>query len=870
MRPFLVAVSGLLLCQAAALAQAINAPARPGTTAGTFAAGNDSRITGAVQAGALGTTPLTAVGASASTTLAQALSGSRFLVPRTPIGLWKPFGGNLASDTGSLFPTNKTAYVWMEVEGTPLAIQPIFANQSTSPFTVTDLAASGSSELAAPNYTGFTPGITPYDGSGTALTTMARGTFANAGANSEPFPPSFGSTCTTLTSNATGGQAVLNVASAAGIAANMVAVQQSAGANYIAPQTYVASIASLAVTLSGNVVNTMPSGAAVCFLPIGATVPAAPNPPIQALFRADWLPITPYARIDSPVVTGGLVTGPAGIPAGDTVAASTATQVTLASPTTADVPPGSKVGFCRATTVTNAYAPVTTVTFSSVPATVIAGMYASVQTGNFGQLIVPQSFPSGVTVTGTTGTTVTLSAPLNVSLNNTMLFYYPLTVAANAASGSNTLTVNSVPAGIASGMYLFGTGIAGAGGVAFNPGSTFTLSGTTLTLSANTVGQINAGDTVYAAVSLAGGTATVSNFAIGSSYGIYPGALVVGAGIAPNTYAVNPGGNFLTLSNGPTAALTAGQAINACDPLVTTADAPAGSTALTFKSTTYPKKLILLRVNFGSSNVQYYGPPSPAAQNVALWTGAVGGNRLDAGTCGAGVDGVLSVTAIGNGGGSCARALFFPLSGVKVQTAERGVVMVNIGDSHFAGDTTTLNGANMVARAAIALTSPSLPVWAPNLGRGGTISQVFAGGEALALVKELNPGVVAVAGYTWNDVNTAAGLANYLQEVAAVSKYVTGYGGLPVILTEYERQIYGCNAANVANDLLRQQANATMLRVANDNNLPILDVAALLLDPSHASSIAPAYSGDCIHANDNGHGVAGAALATTLRPYLAN
>jgi hypothetical protein len=223
----------------------------------------------------------------------------------------------------------------IELEDDYSAIRLLFGNATASAYTVGQVTVSPSSEW------GLTPnaGVTPYDVSGTALTTMIPVSFNSAGADSAPFPAAGNGYSASVqggpeailslatSASASAGATTLSFGStftgaATGSAAPAVGWIVSDGLGCIAPGTTISAITSTVVTLSAAVQSPgCVSGQSVYFSRsaltlTGLTVPGTANAPSPTIVMSDWIPVSSIPRIDGGIIAGMTVTGSPSIPAG--------------------------------------------------------------------------------------------------------------------------------------------------------------------------------------------------------------------------------------------------------------------------------------------------------------------------------------------------------------------------------------------------------------------------------------------------------------------------------------------------------------------------------------------------------------------------
>ena len=365
-------------------------------------------------------------------------------------------------------------------------------------------------------------------------------------------------------------------------------------------------------------------------------------------------------------------------------------------------------------------------------------------------------------------------------------------------------------------------------------------------------------------------TNAVANVSIMPSYAsppanVYQGATVVGAGIDPNTYVWEFGS--IAFTHPPSATFADGQTIYFCNGVTTSADSAAGQPNINFATTTWPNRLLLIRMNWASANVPFFGETSNALANAANLPGTP--LRMFGGRCAFGTDGVLNVSAISDTGGSCSEvAPWAPVWAIRTYSPRRGITLAVVGDSHFEGDTTPSQLGSFAARAAALLNRPStLPVSLMNLAWGGQPSYVY-GPKAMQMIQSSKPEIVVIQQTTPNDTSSASAIASMQATAESIADYVRSYGGLPVLAPDYQRQTFGCSTVFPASDALRLNAETLLLSAAKAGT-PVIDLPSFIGDPVNgATFFAPGASYDCIHANDNGHALMAGGLAAALKRYL--
>ena len=176
------------------------------------------------------------------------------------------------------------------------------------------------------------------------------------------------------------------------------------------------------------------------------------------------------------------------------------------------------------------------------------------------------------------------------------------------------------------------------------------------------------------------------------------------------------------------------------------------------------------------------------------------------------------------------------------------------------------NSAPFTMRAAAQLSAPSLPVSHLNLGWGGMSSYTFMP-YAQRIIADIQPEIVVIQGSTPNDGTGNSAQPGYLLKVMALANQVRGYGGVPVIATNYPIQVFGQTSAATITEAHRASDNAFWTGLAS-NDMAVFDTSAALTDPAHPTFMLPAYAQDGLHANDTGHQAAVAPFLAAITPYL--
>ena len=830
-------------------------------------------------------------GATTAQSLPNLLSATNYSIPRGHMRYWGPFSGNPNYDsTPNIFwngTQSLTSTLALEIPDDVTAIEPIYFNNSSTSVTLVDFAAWGSSQLAAPGYTGQTPGITPYDGSGNALTYMTLGSFGNGGVDSSPnagfwtsAPPN--STNATTSGTTSTASTTLNFSSLTcpangskiDIPTNGSSTQNPA---LFSNTTVISCVANTSITMSSVPRNTINSGVTVYFSPPGITLKAPSTPPLPTLAFADWMPVTTYPRIDGPVMSGMTILR-GGSPLTGTVSSTTATTAQMSSSLSADIPPGTALQACRAATLSASFTPVNQLSFANTLTTVQAGMYVWQNLNNLGPSSAQYALNTVQSVATATNTVVTLTNSTDGNLNSNSYYWNSGTsfnfgtyATVTAVSGSTITVSTSDAAKLVVGESIFqGSSGIGVNGASYAATIQTINTGTGLvTMTSAVPSTITTGMQLlfYFSAPTNAATSNALPSYVSAPQNVYQGMTVVGTNIPANTYVFYWGGTVMAWTHQPTATLTSGQTIYFCNNVTTSADSPQGQSNINFAQTTYKHRLLLVRSNWGSSNTNFWGGAASSA--LAVWHNYPGVPQdIYGGQCSAGNDGVLSISSISNTGGGCSESVPWPpLWGIKMFSPRRGVTIAVVGDSAPRGDTTIMGVSGFSLQSAFALNNPStLPVSVMNLAWGGQISPVY-GQSALTMIQSVQPEIVLIEGSSYND-GTAVGSSTNTPAVAFwLANLVEKYGGLPIVFSDRPQQRYGQTSLNPALITLAQ-ANEAMLNAAASGGLVTLDIPAIVGDPAQGASatswLNPSYTDEGIHLNFAGH----AAVATKLTPLL--
>ena len=847
------------------------------------------------------TTPITPNGSIGSYTLGVLTSPTNFMVPRGHIGIWMPLSGNPNFDsTPAIFWNGSQSRTWVgafEVPADVTAAELVMFNHNTASITLTDAAIWGSSQLAAPGYTQTTPGVTPYDGSGNALTYMTLFSFANGGADSVPnfgFQTTVPASATSATTSGTTSlvSSTLNFStltcppngSTIQIINDGTAVQNPA---LYANTTVISCVANTSITMSSTPREVVNSGVTVYFAPPGFTLGGVSStncPPYPLFCRAwsDWAPLTTYARIDGPVMAGMTILQN-GSPLAGTVSSTTATTAVMTGNLVAGIPAGSALQSCQVATISGTFTPVNQLSFANTVTNILPGMLIWPSAGNNGPKSYFYAGNSVQSVATSTNTVVTLTNSVDGNQGSNVPYFgsgstfgYGLYGLVSAASGSTITVPPSVAGSLSSGMSIFqGNGAIGVSGASYSA----TISGVNattgvVTMSAPVPATIVPGMNLlfYATANLNAATSNAVPAYATPPTNVYQGMTVVGSNVPSPSY-VYYYNNGIAWTRTASAPLVNGQTVYFCNNVTTAGNSPAGQPNINFSQTTYRNRLVLVRANFSTANVNYYGLANSAG--LARWHN-LDGNPQDmyGGVCNAGVDGVLSIASVGNSAGGCSQGgLYAPFQAIKFYSESRGVIIANVGDSHAEGDTTTMGYANYATRTAYALSQPgTLPVWTMNVTWGGEPSGIFAP-NAMQMFRSAQPQVAFVPVSSNNDgVNTQT-IANMEATSSQIMDYVREYGGLPVLVTSYSNQTFGIAAWPPTSSALVAGAQAYAQSVALTGT-PVLDLGAIAADPTlGVTYINPLLTHDGVHMDDSGHyngafSVSPPGGVPLLKPYM--
>jgi hypothetical protein len=871
MRRFLalIALGACLVGGLGALAQTPRVPTLP-----TW---EQSVLTSPTPAGSLGAYDIHAL-----------LSPQNWEVPRGHLSIWAPYAGDPAYDTANIFwngSQSATNAMAIEIPADVTSAQVVFANSSASPVTLTDAAIWGSSQLAPPGYTGTTPGITPYDGGGNALSYMTLLSFGNNGLDAPPpvgnwavAPPN--STNLTTTSSTPTTSQVLQFATnstcpANGATAVIVGSVQIINPLLLPNTTVTACVSSAGtVTMSQFPRAAVPVGTVVYFVPPGFVLPASTIAPIPTLTYSDWAPMTSYPRIDGPVMTGMAILQN-GSPLAGNVQSVSATQATMTTPLGADIPAGAAIQACQIGVTNAAMTPIYQLQFAT-NAGIVPGLTIYPSRGG-PAFWARRNIVASVSSAGG-NTTATMTSPIepnlgansaNNSSGTTFAFQASETVVAVAGS---TITVSN-PSLLSVGMSIYQGSVAiGVNGAAYTA-TIQSIAGSVVTMTAAVPATIVANMPLTflftTTNNLTVTTATYPSFST-TPPTVFQGMQVVGPGVDPATYVYYSGAGVLKWTHQPSSPIPSGTTLYFCHPMTTSIDSPQGQSAINFASTTYPNRLVLLRQNFASANTNYYF--SALSSFLAYWANLPGTVQNQyGGQCNFGTDGVLNIAAIGASVGGCSESFPYPtVWAIRFYSPSRGVIIAYTGDSHTQGVTSTMALASYGARAAYLLSTPTLPVTPENLAWGGKTSMVY-GQKAMTDIRWTHPQIVLIQHTTGNDPQNASGVASMNATALEIAAFVQSYGGLPILVSDYQRQVWGCSVEPTLQVTTRQTAEAGLTAAATTGT-PVFDMPPIVGDTGTGGQgvgyFAPSMSDDCLHANDNGHATLANALVKLLRPYL--
>lgn len=423
----------------------------------------------------------------------------------------------------------------------------------------------------------------------------------------------------------------------------------------------------------------------------------------------------------------------------------------------------------------------------------VAGMYAYDGLG---------CIQAGTKVTAVTSTSITISPGVSSSTacasGQSIYFAWPSTLALTQSVGvtpnapapaltySDWIPIQSAPrvdGGEVAGMAVSGTNIPAGDTIA-------SLTNTTVTLAQAPSGTIAAGTaiTFSAAPTVSAAVAQGYVLHVSSTFGIKAGSVITGANIASSTNVVETGsdvsGPYIRLSQPISGAVAPGEHITASLTASLISAASSASPVLQFASTT-AKPLLLFRAVASGGDTAWIIPGNAALQ---AGLGLPIANFFDGPQSGGNAKDTLNYIAnAGNGNGPVASYNFGLVYAVNFLTIHKGVVVAVVGDSHYAGDTTATNNANFVARAAAALDSPTVPVAFLHSAFGGETMNQF-GWMAENWIRTVQPGVVVLDGYTYNNVAGVDSVGDYLMRVQALIHDVQSYGGVAIVGSDFPRQ----------------------------------------------------------------------------------
>jgi hypothetical protein len=729
----------------------------------------------------------------------------------------KPFDSTATIDADGtrLYPNgvSRTSYYVAEIPNDATAVQVVYQNQGNNSWVVTDFAVSGSSQLAAPGYSGSTPGIDAFDDRGNRITDICEatsaepcwslGSFGNGGADSTTLPP------------------------------------------------------------------TLPRTSAPP--PLGITVPPTAAKPIPSLVYSDWVRMATYTRRDGYPLDGMSLSGagPAldGLMVSGTPAAG---SVPLSGPVKAAIPSGTTFTACTALTTSAPLTPSYTIRIDNT-AGIVPGMHVVIgglgapngQTGaptDSGQQKDSAEGGYHTTVAAVAGENeVRLTDPLPGPFAKGFHFAFilPLTLTAPAERGADKLFVQP-GLNIAANLSVIGTFVPKAKVGGYNP-TTGELDFASGALS----GDLKKGDPVAVGVVDANAATEIHDpdliFAkVTNTQWLVDGGYVTGANLPAHDPIWDARQTMLRLKWAPTALIAAGQLVHACRDYVTSANVSVGARALPVDP---PYRLILVRTNVGSKDANFWGR---GYDGQALYTGIYGLPWVDAGFCAPGVDGVREPGNIGNTGGGCNRTGIYLPYMIKTWSPQRGIniLMIN-GDSHFSA--TGGSRAGLAVRIASLLSTPQLPVAAGEFAWGGSKSPVF-GEVARQAIGTLSPDIALIAGFTFNDPGDEDTMTRLRAEILDIIDRVRRKGGLPVLLMDYVRQSYGCNTVDPTLEANRQAMLRFWAKEAS-SGLLYFDMDKVM-DPGGTGYFSVGTTDECVHANDHAMMAAAHAIAEMLTPHI--
>ena len=312
----------------------------------------------------------------------QSTTAGQQLAPRSNVMVWDPGHEGDGTVAATLWQNNSgggVAIATVELEDDFDAIQLVFANNTSTAYTIGQAAVATSAQWGGGN----SPGITPYDIQGNAITAFLPVTFNNGGANSLPWPFTLNAATgteassgnwllalSTSSSTASGNNTLNFTTTNTSLMTNGQAPQAdmyvSDGLGCIPANTTISSVTSTTIVMSKNAQGSgCASGQTIffSFQPItqqSLTVPASTNVPQPQMVFSDWIPISSQPRTDGGFAVGDKVSCGTPCVAGTVVTAVSPLFVTVSPPLGASLTGQSVVSFTETpttvgTSLTNAF-----------------------------------------------------------------------------------------------------------------------------------------------------------------------------------------------------------------------------------------------------------------------------------------------------------------------------------------------------------------------------------------------------------------------------------------------------------------------------------------------------------------------------------
>lgn len=185
-----------------------------------------------------------------------------------------------------------------------------------------------------------------------------------------------------------------------------------------------------------------------------------------------------------------------------------------------------------------------------------------------------------------------------------------------------------------------------------------------------------------------------------------------------------------------------------------------------------------------------------------------------------------------------------PMCWTQFLVRTKGIQIVAIGDSWIEGNTTTSGMSNVWLRAAVALSSQTLPIMYAGTGWSGADSDQFEP-IGVDLINAAQPSICVIESFTAADQITLYGTSRYYGRVLAMTKQCLDVGAKVILQGPWPRDTLS------GSTLAAWQAFVTEVRGMGDAGVYLFDQLPLLGSYS-TGQWASQYTTDGIHPNDSG------------------